>query len=226
MAKLILLDDEGELREEVAEFLSEQGLDVIVASCIQEFRQIYAMQGCDIAIIDRMLPDGDGMDLVSELRQAGARCGIVIFSARDASQERITGYDFGADHYVTKPVRLVELGAIVSSLARRLQTTPKWELNIVSGCLRTPAGDNHKLTGQESAFLCALAQQPGKAMSRRDIVAALGKNFSAYDPRNLDALVKRLRNKVDTEGQAPLPVRTVHGAGYLLAVPLALVDRH
>lgn len=223
MAQLILLDDEGEFREEVAEFLSEQGLEVSEVSCIQEFRELYARRGCDIAVIDRNLPDGDGMSLVTELRRAGARCGIVLFTARDASQERIAGYTLGADHYLTKPIRLDELGAILSSLARRLQAAPKWELNMATWDLRTPLGETHKLTGLESAFLNALADHPGKAVSRRDIVEALGKNFHAYDPRNLDALVKRLRQKVEGDGQTPLPVKTVHGVGYLLAAPLALV---
>ena len=223
MAQLILLDDEGEFREEVAEFLSEQGLDVTEVGCIQEFRELYARQGCDIAIIDRNLPDGDGMSLVTELRQGGARCGIVLFTARDASQDRIAGYTLGADHYLTKPIRLDELGAILNSLARRLQATPKWELNAANWNLRTPQGDTHPLTGLESAFLSALAERPGKAVSRRDIVQALGKNFHTYDPRNLDALVMRLRQKVEGSGQTSLPVKTVHGVGYLLAAPLSLV---
>lgn len=222
MAHLILLDDESELREELAEFLHEQGFQVTEAESIHGFRQRYGQHGCDIAIIDRMLPDGDGMTLVQELREAGERCGIVLFTARDASQERIAGYALGADHYLTKPIRLDELGAIVQSLARRLRATPNWELNTASSDLRTPSGHVLKLTGLESAFLVALAQQTGKPVSRRAIVEALGKNFCAYDPRNLDTLVKRLRDKVQSHGDDPLPLKTVHGTGYVLSTALAL----
>ncbi len=225
MAKLILLDDEGELREELAEFLQEQGFSVVEAESIQAFRHLYEHQGCDIAIIDRMLPDGDGMTLVQELRDAGERCGIVLFTARDASQERISGYALGADHYLTKPIRLDELGAIVQSLARRLQSTPQWEVNTANSDLRTPSGHTLKLTGLEAAFLIAMSQQPGKPVSRRAIVEALGKNFSAYDPRNLDALVKRLRDKVNSQGDGQFPLKTVHGTGYVLTAPLALTAR-
>lgn len=225
MAQLILLDDESELREELAEFLQEQGFAVTEAGTLAEFRQLHGRQGCDIAVIDRMLPDGDGMALVGELRAAGERCGIVLFTARDASRERIAGYAQGADHYLTKPIRLEELGAIVQSLARRLQSTPNWELNTVSWVLRTPSGHLHKLTGLESAFLGALAEQTGKPVSRRALVEALGKNFSAYDPRNLDALIKRLRDKVNLDNENPLPIKTVHGMGYALTAPLALTGR-
>lgn len=225
MTQLILLDDEGELREELSEFLRGLGLAVLEAGNIQAFRQLYDQRGCDIAIIDRMLPDGDGMALVGELRERGERCGIVLFTARNASQERISGYALGADHYLSKPIRLDELGAIVQALARRLQSAPKWELNTVSWQLRTPSGQVHKLTGLESAFLGALAEQTGKPVSRRAIVQALGKNFSAYDPRNLDALVKRLRQKVSHAGDPPLPIMTMHGMGYSLTTTLALTGR-
>lgn len=223
MARLLLLDDEGELREELAEFLLNLGMEVTEVSCIAEFRLQFASSEFDIVVIDRMLPDGDGMDLVAELRQAGSRCGIILFTARDASHERIAGYAQGADHYLTKPLRLEELGAIVQSLARRLQTTPQWRLNTVSWTLCAPSGSEVQLTSQEACFLSALAQQPGKTISRRELVAALGKNFSAYDPRNLDALVKRLRGKVDEVAGTALPVKTTHGIGYVLAVPVALV---
>lgn len=225
MAQLILLDDESELREELTEFLQELGFEVIEAESIQAFRHHFELQACDIAIIDRMLPDGDGMTLVKELREAGERCGIVLFTARNASEERISGYSLGADHYLTKPIRLDEIGAIVQSLARRIQATPNWELNTASSDLRTPSGHTLKLTGLEAAFLMTMSQQPGKPVSRRTIVEALGKNFCAYDPRNLDALVKRLRDKVNSQGDGQLPLKTVHGTGYVLTAPFALTAR-
>lgn len=220
MVRLILLNDNGELREGLAAFLSAQGLDVIQVSCIQEFRQVFNQIGCQIAIIDRMLSDGAGMDLVSEVRNSGERCGIVLFTGEDAGYERISGYTLGVDHCVTKPVQFEELGAIIKSLNWRLQVAPKWELNVVNWTLKTPEGDTHKLTALEAAFLKVLATaEPDKIVSRREIVEALGKNFSAYDPRNLDALVKRLRQKTESTGNTVVPIKTVHGMGYLLSVP-------
>lgn len=228
MTRLILLDDEPDLREEMSEFFSGQGFDVTEASTIRDFWTAFRDQGCDIAVIDRMLPDGDGVDVVREMRDSQHACGIVVFTARDSSEEIIDGYRLGADHYLTKPIRMDELGAVVQSLARRLTVAPDWSLDTAHWRLLTPGGVELELTGQQAVFLAALSRARGRVVSRRELVAALGKNFSAYDPRNLDTLVKRLRQKVDEAGPHPLPVKTRHGAGYQMTVPMRLtgIDAH
>jgi two-component system OmpR family response regulator len=106
MIQVLVLDDESELREEVAFFLRARVCTVTEAGSIREFRNAVVLQDYDIFIIDRKLPDGDGLDLVTDLRSQGVRSGIVVFSARDACTDRIEGYQRLADHYVTKPVRL------------------------------------------------------------------------------------------------------------------------
>lgn len=222
MTRLILLDDEPDLREEMLQFFVAQGFDVTEAGTIRDFWKSFREQGCDIAVIDRMLPDGDGLDVVRELREAQQACGIVVFTARDSSEEIIDGYRLGADHYLAKPIRLDELGAVVASLTRRLTVAPDWSLDIVHWKLQTPGSVELELTGQQAVFLEALARARGRVVSRRELVAALGKNFSAYDPRNLDTLVKRLRQKVDEAGPHSLPVKTRHGAGYQMTVPMRL----
>ncbi|MFY8103377.1 MAG: response regulator transcription factor, partial [Ramlibacter sp.] len=120
MAHILLLDDEGELREEVGDFLRAAGHVVDEAGSIRQFRQYVPGRSYDVLIVDRALPDGEGLELVAELRGEGVRSGIVLFTARDASRDRITGYESGADHYLTKPIRLDELAAVVGALARRV----------------------------------------------------------------------------------------------------------
>lgn len=222
MPRLILLEDEPDLREEMSQFFQGQGFDVAEAGSIRAFWQAFREKPCDIAVLDRMLPDGDGMEVVEELREARHPCGIVVFTARDTSEELIDGYRAGADHYVAKPVRLEELGAVVQSLARRLTVAPDWTLDVVHWKLLTPANVELELTGQQAVFLAALSRARGRVVSRREMVEALGKNFSSYDPRNLDTLVRRLRQKVDEAGPHALPVKTRHGAGYQMTVPLRL----
>lgn len=216
MTNLILLEDDRELREEVADFLRGQGHEVREAGSKREFRTLFAAQACEIAILDRRLPDGDGMDLIAE-GQAGAwRCGFILMTARDAFRDRINGFDVGADHYLTKPVNLDELAVILRSLARRLHLEPHWRLNLMLGLLHAPNGIRVELTGLEAAFLAVLGGHPNHPQDRRQLVLDLGKDYRSYDSRNLDALLNRLRKKVRKASGLDLPVQTRHGLGYML----------
>lgn len=222
MAHLLLLDDEADLREEVADFLRTQGHQVSEASSLAAFREQHRRQPCDIALIDRMLPDGDGLQLVDELRQAQAGCGLIVLTARDTSVDRISGYHHGADHYVTKPVNLDVLAAIVEALARRLPHKATWELLAGRWCLLPPAGQSIALTAQEYSFIQALAKSGMQVLTRKKILAALGKDYLSYDPRSLDALLLRLRRKAQAAGAPGLPIKTVHGVGYVLSEEIRL----
>lgn len=222
MAQILLLDDESELREEVGDFLRAAGHQVDEAGSIRQFRQYVPARAYDVLIIDRALPDGEGLDLVAELRAEGLRSGIVMFTARDASRDRISGYESGADHYLTKPIRLDELAAVVGALARRVAPRGGWRLDVSQWALWSPEGEVVNLTAQEHQLLLALSKAPHKSLSRRQIVEVLGKDMARYDPRNLDALVLRLRRKAGEVSAAPLPLKTVHGTGYALTQDLLL----
>ncbi len=222
MANILLLDDELELREEVAHYLQTRGHTVTEVGSIRQFRQFFSAQTCDVAIIDRLLPDGDGLELVTDLRSQSHRCGIVMFTASDGSKDRISGYQNGVDHYVTKPVRLQELAAIVQSLVWRIQGQQGWRLSTSEWVLISPQKDAIKLTGMEHAFLTTLIKRPDKVHSRRYIAEALGKDAVSYDERNLDALILRLRKKVAEVCIEPLPVKTVHGQGYAVTHAISL----
>ena len=216
MTDIILLEDDRELREEVADFLRGQGHGVREGGSKREFRLLNADRPCEIAILDRRLPDGDGMDLIAEGREAAWRCGFILMTARDACRERIAGYEMGADHYLTKPVRLDELAVILNSLARRLHLAPHWRLDLTLGLLYAPNGIRVDLTGLEAAFLAVLGVHPNQPQDRRQLVLELGKDYRSYDSRNLDALLKRLRKKVRNASGLELPVQTRHGLGYML----------
>lgn len=226
MAHLLLLDDEADLREEVADFLRTRGHFVSEAGSLAEFRAQQLRHPCDIALIDRMLPDGDGLQLVDELRQASATCGLIVLTARDTSVDRISGYHHGADHYVTKPVNLDVLAAIVDALGRRLPRKAGWALQAGNWQLLPPAGPRIPLTAQEYSFIQALAKVGMQVLTRKKILAALGKDYLSYDPRSLDALLLRLRRKAQAAGVDALPIKTVHGVGYVLSEPVSLEEVH
>lgn len=222
MARLLLLDDEVDLREELASFFRDQGHTVVEAGDLRDFRARLAAAAFDIVLIDRTLPSGDGLTLVDEVRAQGGRCGIIVFSARVAVADRVEGLKQGADHYVTKPVNLDELAAVVDALSRRLGVGVRWHLNPATSVLRTPDGAQVTLTAQECHFLEALACNTQPAVSRKQVIQALGKDYLSYDPRSLDALVLRLRKKVAAAGATPLPIRTVHGQGFALGEAMGL----
>ena len=224
MAQILVLDDESEICEEIVYYLEQQGHQAMQAYSIGTFNTSYDQQKPDIVIIDRMLPDGDGLDVVRRLRTSGQRCGVVMFTAKDGSQDRIEGYQCGADHYLTKPVRMQELGAVVQTLAWRLQAVAPWLLNRSTYLLRTPAKDRVQLTAAETAFLVCLLEAQGKPVTRHEVVLALDKNPSSYDSRNLDVFFMRLKQKITQSSEAPFPIKTVHGVGYCIPTGMALSD--
>ena len=220
MVKVLLLEDEIALREEVADYLRAQSYDVTEVGTIRQFRQFFSRGNYELVMLDRMLPDGDGLDLISELREEGHRCGIIVLTARDASQDRIRGYRTGADHYITKPVRMEELSAIIQSMVWRVLPSENWWLEALSCTLVSPRSIKIKLTAQEFLFLETLRRTSPKALSRHQIAQALGKDLSSYDPRSLDAMVMRLRKKVSELTDEAMPLRTHHGSGYSSPVNL------
>lgn len=224
MVNVIVLEDEPDLCEEVVDFLRGLGYSVRAAGSLQHFIALCSEKKPDIAIMDRNLPDGDAMSVVQDWRLRGERVGVVMFTARGSAQDRLEGIQAGADQYLAKPVRMQELGAVVSSLAWRMQLTAQWRLHWSSWELCTASGAMVKLTPQEAAFLRLLIDCQGQVASRRRIIEALGKNFLDYDLRNLDALVLRLRKKVQAVTSEPLPVKTVHGTGYQTSAEMVLVD--
>jgi len=224
MATVLLLDDEADIRDEFAEYLERIGHAVQTVGTIKQFLSLLSTRKPDIALVDRFLPDGDGLDMVRTLRDQGQRFGVIMFTAKDTMQDRIDGFSSGADHYLTKPVRLQELGAVVESLTWRLQVSATWRLVLAGWELKAPGGAVIRLTAQESAFIQVLVEQAGQTVNRKHIVQSLGKNFADYDPRNLDVLVLRLRRKVASATTAVFPVRTVHGAGYVIEKDCVISD--
>lgn len=221
MPKIVLLEDESNLREEVAAYLRKSGeFEVIEVATIRQFYQFFGAAPCDIVVLDAMLPDGDGFTVAEDVRRSHPHCGVVMFTARDSTRDRIHGYSLGVDHYVSKPVRMDEFLAILQALSRRVGRPRCWRLLQADWRLEAPDGVHIDLSALEYKFLMALNTKPGSGMSRRHIIDHLGKNSSSYDDRNLDALVLRLRRKVRGLTAEPLPLKTLHGSGYALGTPL------
>lgn len=196
-AKILLLEDEADLREEIRDFFSYHGLAIHVVGSLKQFWQYVGMCRPDLVILDRMLPDGDGLSVLTELRQSGSFCGVIMLTAKDSPQDRMQGLQELADHYLSKPISMSQLLAVVRSLLWRMQLLGKaWELRTSGRLLLDTTGRSIELTAQEFAFIRSLANQPHHPRSRNKLVEDLGKSLQIYDLRNLDALVLRLRKKL------------------------------
>ncbi|WP_332775545.1 response regulator transcription factor [Polaromonas sp.] len=217
MQNLILLEDEIVLRQELAEFLTDIGHQVDAAASLADFQQIYDPAIHRIAVIDLTLPDGDGMALIRLLRQQGHRTGIVVLTARRATPDKIAGLDDGADYYLTKTADLDELAATLTALKRRLgepEASGHWVLELGPRRLLPPGFRAIPLSQQDVTVLQVLMAEPGKIISRQDIVRALGEDFMIYDQRRLDTQMRRLRRKAEQATGVALPVNTARNAGY------------
>ena len=218
MARIALLEDEILLRKELAAFLSKRGHEVVQAGTLAEFWPL--MPQVDIAILDLSLPDGSGEEVARRLRQEHPRVGILMLTARGAIQDRLQGLDAGADHYLVKPFRLVELAAIIDALLRRLGVG--WRLDGQRRLLIAPDGFGSALSVAEMTLFNLLCDHPGDVVTQRALVEALGFDWLDYDRRRLDKLVSRLRHRWQEESGQELPLRTEYRHGYSFG---ALIQR-
>ncbi|KZD09677.1 response regulator transcription factor [Oceanibaculum pacificum] len=219
MSRIIVVEDEPSLRTDLVEYLRGCGHDVAGAGSARALLPLLAEQPADIVILDITLPDGDGLSLARQLR-AQSRCGIIILTAHSGAQTRIDGLDSGADIYLVKTATLREIEATVRSLLRRLALadapTPKsWRQDPTNWLLIAPNDQSVQLTATELAFMAALMANPGAACTRESLTQALDRPAQSGTDRNLDAVVRRLRRKIEQATGLPAPIKMSYGKGYI-----------
>lgn len=217
MLNLILLEDEAVLRQELTEFLDDCGYRVSAVADLASFHACYEPARHRIAVIDLGLPDGDGMELVRALRVQAPQLGIVVFTARNATQDKVSGLTGGADYYLPKHTDLDELAATLNSLRRRLgesASAPSWILELGPRRLLPPGCSAIALSQQDAIVLQVLMAEPERIVSRQQIVQSLGEDFLDYDQRRLDTQISRLRRKTEQATGLSLPINTARNAGY------------
>lgn len=210
MPTILLLEDELALREEVADFLCSRGHRVLQAGSLAEFEPLVPQ--ARICLLDLMLPDGTGLDAARMVREQSSQVGIIMLTARGQLQDRLEGLRCGSDHYLVKPFGLLELGAIIDVLLRRVGR--EWILDANSGRLSDPEGRSMSLTPQEMSLVRRLCEAGAEPISKRQLVEALGHDWYSYDLRRLDTLVSRLRSRWRREVGRELPLKTLHREGY------------
>lgn len=232
--KVLVVEDDNDLRESVIEYLSLSGFTVTGVTNAAECYQSLASHHWSVAVLDIGLPDQPGYVLAEYIR-TNTNTAVIILTARDAVDDRVKGYDSGADLYLVKPVDCRELTAAVISLAQRqkiratAEPTPQpeplpvvesWALRLGAWCLAAPNGVEIPLTGKEVQFLELLAATPGQPILRDTLLTTLYLRHDEYTSRSLDSLVRRLRAKITTDTGLPAPIKTAHAVGYCFSAIL------
>ena len=219
--KILIVEDEAKTAKFLRKGLSEAGYVVDVAADGLQGLHVALEFNVDLIILDVMIPALDGWQVLARLRQSGRQTLVLFLTARDTVQERVRGFELGADDYLVKPFAFSELLARVRSLLRRSahrseETIRMADLEI--DLLRhraTRAGHKLDLTAKEFLLLTLLTRRAGEVLSRTLIAELVwDMNFDS-DTNVVDVNVRRLRGKVDD----PFPVkliRTIRGAGYVL----------
>ncbi|MDB4887286.1 MAG: DNA-binding response regulator [Gemmatimonadetes bacterium] len=219
--RVLIVEDDAVLAGEIATGLREAGARVYVALTFAAGRRLAEDSELDVLILDVMLPGGSGFELCRVLRAEGCATPILMLTARDAVDDRVTGLDAGADDYLTKPFAFQELLARVRALARRPRAlAPRVvqvaDLEIDLGARRARRGGRTiELTAKEFALLECFALHPGVVLDRAQITAHVWDDNHDPFTNVLEVLVRRLRRKLDDDFEPKL-IHTLRGAGYRL----------
>lgn len=225
--RVLLVEDDDELRELLARYLTNQGFEVREAANGRDGLALALGQDCDIVVLDIMLPDISGLEVLRSLR-GQAHLPVVLLTARGDETDRIVGFEVGADDYIPKPCNPRELVARLQALLRRIAWDQKAEVNSPReyGDLRIEPAHRRvyqsdqpvELTATEYEVLQVLLAHAGSVVRKTDLMQwALGRRLEAYD-RTLDMHISNLRKKL---GNEDLPrIETVRGLGYSYRVPV------
>lgn len=217
---ILIVEDEKKISEIVRAYLEKEGYNARVAETGEEALKLLK-NSFNLIILDLKLPDMQGEDICSIIRE-NSDIPIIMLTAKSGEEDRIKGLGIGADDYVVKPFSPRELVARVKALLRRTGRTKKKILSYNKGALKIDTvnyevyrGNKQvTLTATEFRILRSLSENPGRVFSRDQIVNIVqGYDFEGYD-RTIDAHVKNLRHKVETDSKEPEFIKTVYGIGY------------
>jgi two-component system, OmpR family, response regulator RegX3 len=226
--RILLIEDEESISEPLERALGREGFDVAVASTAAEGRERFRAARPDLVLLDVMLPDGDGRDILREIRDT-SRTPVVMLTARGEELERVLGLELGADDYVTKPFSSAELAARVRAVLRRADA-PAPDGGEDGGVLEIGAvrmelerheasldGAPLDLTVKEYELLRMLLENAGRVVTREQLIREVWDTAWFGSTKTLDVHVSALRRKLGDEPSAPRFIHTVRGVGFRFA---------
>lgn len=221
--RILLVEDDTEYRDALCQILNLEGFRADGVGSVAAFTAWRNTHDYDLLIVDRQLPDGDGLDVLAQHRES-ENSPVIILTARGDLTERISALEADADYYLVKPFAMDELIALLGRLSRRRQSlgSDYWAIDPYAWRLCTPDGNEAPLNHRELQILLLFVDRPGQVIPRQDMITSLGENPNIYDPRRLEILIRRLRNKVEDRTSQSLPIKTIYGVGFCFSKPLRL----
>jgi two-component system phosphate regulon response regulator OmpR len=221
-AHILVVDDDDRLRALLSRYLSEQGFRVTIAEDAAAARDKLRFINPDAVVLDVTMPGESGLALTEGLRAGRSTVPVLLLTASGAPEDRIRGFEAGADDYLGKPFEPRELVLRLRAMLRRTGPAPEPAAKVQLGVLEFdparmlltgPDGPVH-LTGGEVQLLAAMGRRPGDTLSREEIAEAL--RMDDAGERAIDVQVTRLRRKIERDPREPRFLQTVRGRGYAL----------
>ncbi len=230
-ARVLIAEDDADIRLGLVATLESEGYDVVAASDGAQALKLYPQQKYDLVVLDVMMPRASGYDVCRELRAAGAATPVLFLTAKGEEVDKVVGLKLGADDYVVKPFGVRELLARVEALLRRGRASAAAtalaggsapavfrlgvaEIDRRAFSARLPGRGPESLTARELRLAEVLAAHPGETLTRDRLLNAVwGLGYSGTT-RTLDQHVAQLRKKVEPDPESPRAILTVHGVGY------------
>ncbi|UGY11607.1 response regulator [Phyllobacterium pellucidum] len=237
---VLIVDDDREIRELVAAYLTRNGLRVSVAADGRHMRAFLETNAVDLIVLDIMMPGDDGLVLCRELRAGKHKTTpILMLTARNDETDRIIGLEMGADDYLVKPFAARELLARIKAVLRRTRMLPPnlqiteagqrvrfgdWELDTVGRHLVDKTGTTVTLSGAEYRLLRVFVDHPQRVLNRDQLLnLTQGRDAELFD-RSIDLLVSRLRQRLCDDAREPAYIKTVRSEGYVFSMPVEIAE--
>jgi two-component system OmpR family response regulator len=237
---ILIVDDDREIRQMLADYLQKNGLRTSVAGDGREMRAALETTPVDLIVLDVMMPGDDGLVLCRELRAGKHKATpVLMLTARDDEMDRIIGLEMGADDYLSKPFAARELLARIKAILRRTRMLPpnlqiseagqlltfgEWRLDTVGRHLLDREGTTVALSGAEYRLLRVFIDHPQRVLNRDQLLnLTQGRDAEIFD-RSIDLLVSRVRQRLGDDAREPTYIKTVRAEGYVFSVPVEISE--
>ena len=217
---ILLVDDDQRLRELLKDYLNEKNFQVFTSEDFDEAREILEFFIFDLIILDRMMPTGDGINLIQDIKKA-AKTPIIMLTAMGENYDKINGLKTGTDDYLSKPFEPEELFLRISNLLKLYENVNQAELHFSFGSFIYNTKTNSLrlndkeiyLTEGENNLLLKLINNRNNTLSREELAE---KEFDESELRKVDVGITRLRQKIEKTPKQPQYIKTIRGKGYML----------
>jgi two-component system, OmpR family, response regulator RegX3 len=230
--KILVVEDEESIAEPLAAALEREGFATVVSSTVGDALEAFRTRSPDLVLLDVMLPDGDGRDVLRQIR-ASSRVPVIMLTARGEEMDRVIGLELGADDYVAKPFSAAELLARIRAVLRRTATPAPTSTSVLEvGAIKvdlntreaTRDGQALQLTLKEFELLRMLMEEAGRVVKRTDLMDEIWDPNWYGSMKTLDVHVSSLRKKIGDDPADPRYIKTVRGVGFRFASSEELED--